>query len=113
MLILILTSSFIHNVLSSNNQCSAPPRGQWSHVDRAGAGSSAWSRFLATGQLLPSISSGHEDKTSLIARELVATIDHYRDRFSLEHFDMDWDTARANYLQRANPYTFYNDVSHR
>ncbi len=113
MLILILTSSFIHNVLSSSNQCSAPPRGQWSHVDRAGAGSSAWSRFLATGQLLPSISSGHEDKTSLIARELVATIDHYRDRFSLEHFDMDWDTARANYLQRASPYTFYNDVSHR
>ena len=87
--------------------------GHWSHVDTAGAGSSSWSRFLATGQLLPSISSGHEDKTSLIARELVATIDHYRDRFSLEHFDMDWDTARLNYLQRASPYTFYNDASQR
>ena len=32
MLILILTSSFIHNVLSSNNQCSAPSRGQLSEL---------------------------------------------------------------------------------
>ena len=77
------------------------------------SGSSAWSRFLATGQLLPSIRSGHEDRTGPIARELVATIDHYRDRFSLEHFDMDWAAARDNYLQRENPYNFYNDVSRR
>ena len=33
MLILIMTSSFIHSVLSSNNQCNNPPRGQNNVID--------------------------------------------------------------------------------
>ena len=51
-------------------------------------------------QLLPSINNHHVDRRDSIANELLATIDEYRDRFSLEDFRLDWENLNTRHSQR-------------